>query len=124
MCIERIVCSSLMESHMKQTKVSTIRRLSAQEKLLEGMKAALDEAEGFLRDAAAASGEQATELRAKAVESLRSTREALHDTKVSALREGKRVAREADEYVHENPWQAIAAAGLIGLVVGLLMSRR
>jgi ElaB/YqjD/DUF883 family membrane-anchored ribosome-binding protein len=55
---------------------------------------------------------------------LRSTREALHDTKVSAVREGKRVAREADEYVHDNPWQAIAAAGVIGLVVGLLISRR
>jgi ElaB/YqjD/DUF883 family membrane-anchored ribosome-binding protein len=112
-----------MESNMKQTKASTTET-SAQEKLLEGMKAALDEAEGFLRDAAAASGEQATELRAKAVESLRSTREALHDTKVSAVREGKRVAREADEYVHDNPWQAIAAAGVIGLVVGLLISRR
>ncbi len=108
---------------MKQTKASTTET-SAQEKLLEGMKAALDEAEGLLRDAAAASGEQATELRAKAVESLRSTREALHDTKVSAIGEGKRVAREADEYVHDNPWQAIAAAGVIGLVVGLLISRR
>jgi ElaB/YqjD/DUF883 family membrane-anchored ribosome-binding protein len=112
-----------MESKMKQTQATTTET-SAQEKLLAGMKAALDEAEGFLREAAAASGEEATELRAKAAESLRSTREALHDTKVSAVREGKRVAREADEYVHDNPWQAIAAAGVIGLVVGLLISRR
>jgi len=108
---------------MKQTTTKT-HEGSAQEKLLEGMKAALDEAEGFLRDAAAASGDQAHELRAKAVESLRATREALHDTKVSVLRESKRVAREADEYVHDNPWQAIAAAGVIGLLVGLLVSRR
>lgn len=108
---------------MKQTK-SVVHEASAQEKLLEGMKSALDEAEGFLRDAAASSGEQASELRAKAVESLRATREALHDTKLSVVREGKRVAREADEYVHDNPWQAITAAGVIGLVVGLLISRR
>ena len=108
---------------MKQTKAIE-HEASAQEKLLEGMKAALDEAEGFLRDAAAASGEQAQELRAKAVESLRATREALHDTKLSVVREGKRVAREADEYVHDNPWQAVAAAGVIGLLVGLLVSRR
>jgi ElaB/YqjD/DUF883 family membrane-anchored ribosome-binding protein len=112
-----------MENHMKQTK-TVAQETSAQEKLLEGMKSALDEAEGFLREAAAASGEQATELRAKAVESLRATREALHDTKLSVVREGKRVAREADEYVHDNPWQAITAAGVIGLVVGLLISRR
>lgn len=109
---------------MKQTKEIAHEASSAQEKLLEGMKAALDEAEGFLRDAAAASGEQAHELRAKAVESLRATREALHDTKLSVVREGKRVVREADEYVHDNPWQAVAAAGVIGLLVGLLVSRR
>ncbi len=108
---------------MRQTK-TVAHETSAQEKLLEGMKSALDEAESFLKEAAAASGDQATELRAKAVESLRATREALHDTKLSVVNEGKRVAREADEYVHDNPWQAIAAAGVIGLVVGLLISRR
>lgn len=108
---------------MAQTKPHTPES-SPQEKILEGVKAALDEAEGFLRDAAAASGEQAHELRAKAVESLRATREALHDTKVSVVHQGRRVAREADEYVHDNPWQAITAAGVIGLVVGLLISRR
>jgi len=108
---------------MKQTK-PVVEEISAQEKLLEGMKAALDEAEGFLRDAAASSGEQAQELRARAVESLRATREALHDTKLSVVRQGKKVAREADEYVHDNPWQAITAAGVVGLLVGLLISRR
>lgn len=111
------------ESKMKQAKPAE-QEISAQEKLLEGIKATLDEAEGFLRDAAAASGDQAQELRAKAVESLKSTREALKDTKESILSESKRVASEADEYVHENPWQAIAAAGVIGLLVGLLVSRR
>ncbi|MDN3987233.1 DUF883 family protein [Zwartia vadi] len=108
---------------MKNTK-ETSQDSSAQEKLLEGMKAALDEAEGFLREAASASGDQAQALRAKAVESLQATREALHDTKVSVLRESRRVAREADEYVHDNPWQAIAAAGVIGLLIGVLISRR
>lgn len=108
---------------MKQVKVA-VEESSAQEKLLEGMKAALDEAEGFLRDAASASGEQAQELREQAMESLRATREALHDTKLSVVRQGKKVAREADEYVHDNPWQAITAAGVVGLLVGLLISRR
>ncbi|MDO9025424.1 YqjD family protein [Zwartia sp.] len=108
---------------MKQIKPA-VEETSAQEKLLEGMKAALDEAEGFLRDAAAASGEQAQELRERAAQSLRATREALHDTKLSVVRQGKKVAREADEYVHDNPWQAITAAGVVGLLVGLLISRR
>jgi ElaB/YqjD/DUF883 family membrane-anchored ribosome-binding protein len=33
-------------------------------------------------------------------------------------------ASTADDYVHENPWQAIAAAGVVGLVLGMLLSRR
>lgn len=108
---------------MKQVKVA-VEESSAQEKLLEGMKAALDEAEGYLRDAASATGDQAQELREQAMESLRATREALHDTKLSVVRQGKKVAREADEYVHDNPWQAVTAAGVVGLLVGLLISRR
>lgn len=95
-----------------------------QEKLLEGMKAALAEAEGLLRSAASATGDQAAELRARALDSLRTTREALHDTQESLLRQGKKVIREADDYVHDKPWQAIAAVGVVGLLLGLLISRR
>jgi ElaB/YqjD/DUF883 family membrane-anchored ribosome-binding protein len=31
---------------------------------------------------------------------------------------------QADRYAHEKPWQLAAAAGLIGLAVGVLLSRR
>jgi ElaB/YqjD/DUF883 family membrane-anchored ribosome-binding protein len=95
-----------------------------QEKLLEGMKAALAEAEGLLRSAASATGDQAAELRARALESLRTTRESLHDTQESLLRQGKKAIREADDYVHDKPWQAVAAVGIVGLLLGLLISRR
>jgi ElaB/YqjD/DUF883 family membrane-anchored ribosome-binding protein len=33
-------------------------------------------------------------------------------------------AARADEYAHENPWQAIAAAGAVGIVLGMLLGRR
>ena len=95
-----------------------------QEKLLEGMKAALAEAEDLLRSAANATGDQAAELRARALDSLRVTRESLLDTQESLLRQGKKVIREADDYVHDKPWQAVAAVGVVGLLLGLLISRR
>ena len=96
----------------------------AQDKLLNGLKAALGEAEGLLRSAASATGDQAAELRERALDSLRATREALHDTQESILRQGKKAIREADDYVHDKPWQAVAAVGVVGLLLGLLISRR
>lgn len=97
---------------------------AAQDKLLESLKVALDEAEGLLRSAANATGDQAAELRARAVDSLRATRESLYDTQESLLRQGKKAIREADDYVHDKPWQAVAAVGVVGLLLGLLISRR
>jgi len=33
-------------------------------------------------------------------------------------------ARVTDDYVHDNPWQAIGIAAAVGFVAGLLMNRR
>jgi ElaB/YqjD/DUF883 family membrane-anchored ribosome-binding protein len=103
---------------------NTEHTTSAQDKLLEGLKAALNEAEGFLRSAAHATGDQAAELRERAADSLRATRESLYDTQDSLVRQGRKAVREADDYVHDKPWQAVAAAGVVGLLLGLLLSRR
>ena len=36
----------------------------------------------------------------------------------------KDAARATDDYVHDNPWQAIGVAAVVGFVAGLLMNRR
>ena len=33
-------------------------------------------------------------------------------------------AKATDEYVHDNPWQAVGIAAVAGVVLGLLISRR
>jgi ElaB/YqjD/DUF883 family membrane-anchored ribosome-binding protein len=33
-------------------------------------------------------------------------------------------ARKADDYVHDNPWTALAVAALLGVAAGYLLSRR
>ncbi len=43
----------------------------------------------------------------------------------SQVRGGARqAARVTDDYVHREPWQAIGAAIIVGLVAGLLIARR
>jgi ElaB/YqjD/DUF883 family membrane-anchored ribosome-binding protein len=36
----------------------------------------------------------------------------------------KDAAKQADQFVHDKPWQAVGIAAAVGLVAGLLISRR
>ena len=84
----------------------------------------MTEPEALLREAANATGDRAAELRDRAMKSLRATRETLHETQDIVLEQGRRAARLTDDYVHDNPWQAVAAAGLAGLLLGLVLAGR
>ncbi len=95
-----------------------------EDEFIENVKESLDDAEKLLREAADATGDKASELRERAMKSLRRTREALYDTQDALMAKGRRAARVTDDYVHDNPWQAIGVAGLTGLLVGMLISRR
>jgi ElaB/YqjD/DUF883 family membrane-anchored ribosome-binding protein len=41
-----------------------------------------------------------------------------------AVDRARDAARATDDYVHDNPWQAVGAAAAVGFVVGMLMTRR
>lgn len=95
-----------------------------EEDFIDGVKNNIDDAEKLLREAAQTSGEKAEELRERAMQSLRRSRSVLYDTQDALLERGRVAARATDDYVHDNPWQAIGAAGLTGLLVGMLICRR
>ncbi|KDB58680.1 PF05957 family protein [Bordetella bronchiseptica B18-5 (C3)] len=97
---------------------------ATKEKLIDSVKTSLNDAETLLREAASITGDKATELRERALASVRRTREALYDAQDAVLERGRRAARATDDYVHDNPWQAISIAGVTGLLLGLLISRR
>jgi ElaB/YqjD/DUF883 family membrane-anchored ribosome-binding protein len=42
----------------------------------------------------------------------------------AAIEAGKEIAATTDDYVQENPWRAIAISAGIGLLVGLVISRK
>ncbi len=46
------------------------------------------------------------------------------DAADSWLDKARTAARDADDYVHGSPWQAIAVAAVVGLTAGYLLSRR
>ncbi len=94
------------------------------DKVIESLKSSLNDAENLLREAAMATGETAVELRERALTSIRRTREALYDAQDAMYEGGRRALRATDDYVHDNPWQAIGVAGVTGLLLGILIARR
>lgn len=67
---------------------------------------------------------RAAALRRRALDQLEALHERLTLAQDVALETSRRAGRMTDIYVHDNPWRAIAAAGLAGLMVGLLIRRR
>ena len=88
------------------------------------MKTLVKDAQDLLREASLASGEKADELRARGLAMLEAAMEKAHELQAIAVEKGKAAAHTTDEFVHEHPWKAVGIAAGIGLVVGMLISRR
>jgi len=99
-------------------------QVDTSDKLVDSVKSALDEAEVLLKKAAAETGEKASELREQALDQLRRTRLALYDVQDSLVEKSRQAVRATDDYVHDNPWQAITISAAAGLLIGLLIGRR
>lgn len=98
-------------------------RVSAAQ-LIDDLAAVIRDAEGLLRATATQTGDRVEEIRARAEESVRQAKERLAGLEEEALEHAKELAGEADQYVRGNPWQAVGIAAGVGLVLGLLLSRR
>jgi ElaB/YqjD/DUF883 family membrane-anchored ribosome-binding protein len=94
------------------------------DQLIADLKTVMDDAEALLRATSAQTGERIQEIRARAEESLRQARVRLGAIEDEALKRAREVADAADEYVRENPWQSVGIAAGVGLLLGLLLSRR
>lgn len=96
----------------------------SRESLLDDFSAMLTEAEDLLRRAGNETGERAKDLRAQVEAKLLSAKLRLQELEGDAIDSAKAAARYTDDYVHDNPWRAVAVAGVAGFLVGLLFSRR
>jgi ElaB/YqjD/DUF883 family membrane-anchored ribosome-binding protein len=86
-------------------------------RLAEDLRELVSDAEALLQSTASAAG---GELQERAEATLREMR-----ARLSALEQSARArARDVDTYVRDNPWQAVAVAGGIALLLGLIMGRR
>ena len=85
--------------------------------IAEDLRAIVTDAEALLRSTANTGGADTQERAQATLQELRARLNALEDTVRSR-------ARDVDSYVHEKPWQALAAVGGVALLLGLIMGRR
>ena len=94
------------------------------DKLMHDLRVVVEDAEALLAITAGQTGEKIEALRARAKESLGAARERMKAAGAQLGDRAKAAAKTTDDYVHTNPWTAIAIAAGLGFVLGSLTNRR
>jgi len=94
------------------------------DKLVADLKVVVADAEELLRATASQAGEKVAVARERIQASLATAKVKLGEAERALLEKTKEAARATDDYVRENPWQAVGIAAVAGLVLGILISRR
>lgn len=97
---------------------------NSKQKLVSDMKVVVSDAEEILRATAGVAGERMVDLRERIGERLRDAKLRIADTEAALVDRTKAAARATDDYVNENPWQAVGIAAGIGFLLGIIIGRR
>lgn len=97
---------------------------AARDRLISDVKVLMADADEIVKAMASATGEKAVELADKLRINMRNAKDKMADVQVVVADKAKVAARVTDDYVHDNPWQAVGIAAGVGLLLGLLIGRR
>ena len=90
----------------------TLPRMDAKRDWMEDLRNIVTEAQALLNALGAGGDDAAKQVHEKLAESLDRARSSLED-----------LEDDASRYVRDNPWQSLAFAAAIGVLVGVLVSR-
>lgn len=94
------------------------------QKLKQDLQAVVFDAEELIKATASQTGERVEKVRAHAEESLRKARVRLAESGEVLGQNARAAALSVDELAHKQPWAAAGIAAGVGLLIGLLISRR
>ena len=95
----------------------------SKEKLMQDLQLVVSDAEELLRATAGQAGDKVVAARERIQDSLAVAKARLDVAQEAMLEKTRQAARATDDYVHENPWQAVGIAAGVGLLVGMLIAR-
>ena len=96
----------------------------SKEKLINDLHQGIADSEEMLKLTADEVSAGAVQLRERVRERMNKAKAELIHLQQLTVEKAKAAGHATDEFVHENPWKSIGIAAGLGLVVGLLISRR
>ena len=99
-------------------------KTSPSDRLLNDLNQVVTDAESLLRATADQTSAGASELRARVQSTLDRAKSSLGEFQSVAVERARAASKATDDYVHDNPWQSIGVAAGVGLLIGLLLTRR
>ncbi len=96
----------------------------SQTRISREVRAVVDDAEALLRHAVGDAGQGYADARSRLELSLKTARSELESAEHAMLDNARRAKQATDEYVHQHPWQSMGVGAGVGLLLGMLISRR
>ena len=93
-------------------------------KLMSDLRVVIADAEELLRITSDQASDSAADVRTRVQQKMNEAKADLVRLQEAAVAKAKAAGHATDEFVHQNPWKSIGISAGVGLLVGLLVSRR
>jgi ElaB/YqjD/DUF883 family membrane-anchored ribosome-binding protein len=96
----------------------------ARDQLIADFKTVMHDAEALIKATSNQTGDKIAAVRERAEQSMREARHKLEEIEGNVVDRTKAAAKATDQLVHDKPWQSVALATAVGVMLGMLISRR
>jgi ElaB/YqjD/DUF883 family membrane-anchored ribosome-binding protein len=96
---------------------------ASKEKLIADFEALIADTEELLGATANQGGEKIVAMRSRMADRLADAKQRLNTVQKAVVDRTRATAKATDDYVRTNPWQSVAIAGGVGLLLGFILTR-
>lgn len=112
---------SMLTTNYRETYMKTKRKTEALSREFHNFVADI---ESLLQETAVLTGDELEEARIKMQKRVSHARDTVTDVSNDVSRRASKSASRANRKIHKDPWTAIGSAAAVGLLLGMLFSRR
>lgn len=123
--------TSVSETIARAQKVSAMPASPASAKATPGQPDLSGELNNFIKDieqlikeATSLTGEELTQVKARLYARVAEAQESVAELGNEIAGQARKGAAATNDYVHHQPWQAVGAGAVVGLLVGYMLARR